>query len=279
MASSPNVLNSFALASRPKTLIAGISPVLIGGALGGITSWFLFFSSFFFSLFIQIGTNFANDYYDHIHGADAHRIGPARATASGWVTPEQMKAAFIVLFAAAFFVSIPLVLACGAWSLCFVLSSILFGIVYTGGPKLGYLGLGDLLVFIYFGPVAIAGTYFVQHQSLPNLWLTLPPALLSVAILTANNLRDADTDRNAGKNTLVVRFGKIFGATEYALCIVLATLIPLAFHHYLPLLLLIPAIPLIRNAYSQQNLPQLLPKTALLLILFTLLFCYENPTL
>lgn len=280
MPDSPSALKAYFSASRPKTWIAGISPVLIGTALAakqGSISFPLFLCSMLFSLLIQIGTNFANDYFDYMNGADQNRVGPPRATTLGWIQPEQMKMAYIALFIGAFFVSLPLVAVCGIWALCFVLSSIAFGIFYTGGPKpLGYMGLGDILVLIYFGPVAIAGTYFVQQHTIPPLLLTLAPGFLSCAILTANNLRDEQTDRIAKKNTLVVRFGKTFGKIEYTACIVLAALIPTIYQIYFPLLILPLSIPLIKRAFTYTSAEEaipLLPQTALLLIIFTALFC------
>jgi 1,4-dihydroxy-2-naphthoate octaprenyltransferase len=237
----------------------------------------LFLYSLLFSLLIQIGTNYANDYFDFLNGADQHRVGPPRATTNGWLTPNQMKTAYMALFGAALLASIPLVAVCGTWALFFVFSSIAFGVLYTGGPKpLGYMGLGDLLVLIYFGPVAISGTYFVQQHALPPLLLTLAPGFLSCAILTANNLRDEKSDRAANKNTLVVRFGQTFGRWEYTFCIVLAAIIPAFYGIYLPLLILPLSIPLLKTAFtfkSPQEAIPLLPKTALLLILFTVLFC------
>jgi 1,4-dihydroxy-2-naphthoate octaprenyltransferase len=239
----------------------------------------LLLCSVFFSLFIQIGTNFANDYFDYINGADhKERKGPARAVASGWIDPSEMRLLFFALFAAAFLISIPLVAKCGAWSLLFVFSSIAFGILYTGGPKpLGYLGFGELLVLAYFGPVAVLGTYYVQGHSvnLQSIFLSLSPGLLSTAILVANNLRDQQSDRIAGKNTLVVRFGRLFGSIEYTSLILFAFLIPVFYQIYLPLLALPLSIPPIRRAFSFQT-PQeaipLLPQTALLLLIYTVLF-------
>lgn len=287
MHASPSALNAFIAASRPKTWIASISPVLIGAVMArreeGQFSWFLFACSALFSLLIQIGTNYANDYFDFINGADTqHRIGPARAVISGWISPKAMRQAAFSLFFAAFCVSIPLVVATGLWASYFVLSSIAFGLLYTGGPKpLGYIGLGDLLVLLYFGPVAVIGSYFVQTHAVhfAPLAISLAPGLLSCAILVANNLRDAETDRAAHKNTLVVRFGKSFGAWEYATCVTCALLLPIGFGYFSSLLLLPFVIPLIHQAFSFQNAPDiapLLPKTAKLLIAFTLLFCAES---
>ena len=276
---TPTLQTALFLASRPKTWIAGLSPVLIGAALAsskGPLSWSLFLYSLLFSLFIQIGTNYANDYFDFLNGADtAKRTGPARAVASGWLSPELMRNAFSAFFGAAFLVSLPLVYACGPWALAFVFSSITFGILYTGGPRpLGYIGLGELLVLIYFGPVAILGTYFVQRQevSLPLFFLSLSPGLFSCAVLIANNLRDEESDRAARKNTLVVRFGKTFGRCEYVTSLGVAYLIPLLLGFFLPVLTLPLALLLVRKAWSQDLVP-LLPQTAFLFTLFTALLC------
>jgi 1,4-dihydroxy-2-naphthoate octaprenyltransferase len=253
--------------------------VFIGTSLAGFVSWSLFFCALCFSLLIQIGTNYANDYYDFINGADAKRVGPARAVASGWISPSAMKKAAFFLFGAAFLVSLPLVVASGLWALFFVFSSIAFGIMYTGGPyPLGYMGLGELLVFPYFGPIAVCGAYFVQsHVFDPSVLLfSFSPGLLSCAILIANNLRDLETDALAQKNTLVVRFGKTFGAWEYALSIGGAILLPTLLGFTSPLILVPFAFFLIRKAFtfqSSQEIASLLPQTALLLIAFTALFC------
>lgn len=286
MENSPSALKAIFLASRPKTWIAGVSPVAIGSALAfrdGAFSESLVSCSLLFSLFIQIGTNFANDYFDFIHAVDTpRRIGPKRAVASGWLRPEIMRNASFILFIAAFLISLPLVYTAGIWSLLFVLSSIAFGFLYTGGPNpLGYMGLGEILVLIYFGPVAVCGTYFVQHHQITLLTLcgSLIPGFLSTAILIANNLRDEETDRASGKNTLVVRFGKTFGRAEYTGAILLASLAAIPFGMIFPLFILLAAIPLVWTVYSYQNpveIIPLLPRTALFLILFTLLFCFES---
>jgi len=240
------------------------------------------FATIAFALCIQIGTNYSNDYYDGLRGVDAHRIGPERFVGSGAIEPSQMRFASHLLFAFAFGVSLPLVANCGVWAFFFVFSSIAFGILYTGGPRpLGYMGLGELFVFLYFGPVAVLGTAYVQCHAISGAMLlaSVSPALLSCAILIANNLRDHETDRIAHKNTLVVRFGKTFGACEYALSVSLALLLPLCIGCYSPLALIVPALFLIRKAFTFQTTKEvvpLLPQTALLLILFTTFFCLER---
>jgi len=285
MNDSPSVLKSFILASRPKTLIAGASPVIVGASLAALDaplSMPFFICTLLFSLFIQIGTNYANDYFDFMNGADTEkRMGPPRAVAKGWLSPSTMRNGAFAFFFGAFLLSLPLIFNTGIWALFFVFTSIAFGILYTGGPKpLGYLGFGDLLVLIYFGPVAVIGTYYIQQQTLswPLFLLSLSPGLLSVAILTANNLRDEETDRVAGKNTLVVRFGRKFGALEYTACILLAAFLPMNLGFFFPALILPIAAPLIKKAFlfqSAEEISTLLPKTALLLIFYTLFFFTE----
>lgn len=282
LAPSPGVLKSLFLASRPKTWIAGLSPVLIGGALAAPLNWLHWIYCLFFSLCIQIGTNFANDYFDAIHGVDtANRIGPPRAVASGWLSPAAMRWAYPVLFGAALCLSWPLVSFCGLSTAGWVLSSILFGILYTGGPKpLGYLGLGELLVLFYFGPVAVGGTYYAQHLEcpLPVLVCSLSPGLLATAILIANNLRDERGDRIAEKKTLVVRWGKRFGQIEYSSSLLGALFIPSFVGFWWHWFLLPFGGLLVKQACTyreEHEILTLLPKTALFLILFTLLFSME----
>jgi 1,4-dihydroxy-2-naphthoate octaprenyltransferase len=286
MPDSPGDLKAVYLAARPKTWPASFCPVILGSVLAfkdGPISFFLLSYALLFSLLIQIGTNFANDYFDFIKGADnASRIGPKRAVASGWISPNRMKTLTLGAFALSFLASLPLVHASGPWSLFFVLSSIAFGVLYTGGPRpLGYMGLGEVFVLLYFGPVAMLGSYFIQHHTLtPTLFaLSLSPGLLSAAILTANNLRDEESDRASKKNTLVVRFGQNFGRFQYTAFIGLALVLPLIAGFYLQLILLLPAVFLLRKAWSFQT-PQeampLLAQTALMLLTFTLLFCFET---
>lgn len=227
---SPSALKAYFLASRPKTWIASCSPVCIGAAFVPHIDWLVFSLTLLFSLFIQIGTNFANDYFDFINGADSKmRNGPKRATQEGWIAPETMRRATFAIFAAALLIAVPLMVIAGLWSLFLAAACVIFGILYTGGPKpLGYLGLGELLVFIFFGPVATCGTFFLQTGvvTLPVFIASLAPGFLSCSILIANNLRDEKSDRAAGKRTLVVRFGRFFGSCEYALSFFLAFLVP-----------------------------------------------------
>jgi 1,4-dihydroxy-2-naphthoate octaprenyltransferase len=272
-------------ASRPKTWPAGLCPVALGTVLAardGKLSWVLIVCSLLFSFFIQVATNFANDYFDFVNGADnPNRVGPPRAVASGWITPSDMRTWAFAMFAVAFAVSLPLVFAVGPWGWAFVFSAIAFGILYTGGPKpLGYMGLGEVLVLVYFGPVAVLGTYFVQRQTvdITVLALSLCPGLLSAAILTANNLRDEETDRSAKKNTLVVRWGQTFGRFEYTAFVLLAAVLPMAAGLYWQLGMLPFVMPLFRRTWSFRSAEEampLLPQTALFLLVFTGLMCWE----
>lgn len=220
-------------AARPKTLWAGVAPVLIGTALAFGEEMFhapAALVALACALLIQIGTNFSNDLEDFKQGADTEeRVGPLRVTQAGLVAPDLMLRAVIVVFAAAFAAGMYLVWR-GGWPILIVgVASILSGIFYTTGRKsIGYLGLGDLFVLVFFGPVAVGGTYYVQALALPPWVLVagVSPGVLAVAILLANNIRDVEQDRMAGKKTLVVRFGRRTGSMLYATCLVVAAVVP-----------------------------------------------------
>lgn len=177
------------------------------------------------ALLIQIGTNYCNDYADYLKGADtAERTGPVRATQAGWVTPQAMRNATIWVFAGAALASTYLIFRGGPWLALVAIISIGAGIAYTVGRyALAYLGLGEVFVLIFFGPVALAGTYYVQTLTLPLYVIIfgLVPGGLSCAILAVNNLRDIEQDRKAGKRTLAVRYGAGFARTEYTACVLL----------------------------------------------------------
>jgi 1,4-dihydroxy-2-naphthoate octaprenyltransferase len=183
-----------------------------------------------FALLIQIGTNFANDYYDFMKGADtAERVGPRRAVASGLVAPQAMKVAMAGVFAAAFLVGLTL-LNYGGWPLFAIgVASIVCGVAYTGGPfPLGYNGLGDLFVFVFFGLVAVGATYFVQAGKIsPDVTVaSVAIGLLAANILVVNNYRDAETDAKAGKRTLVVRLGRGAARAQFGVSLAIALAIP-----------------------------------------------------
>ena len=277
-------------ASRPKTLWAAFSPVIIGTAMAygeGKVHWLSAFLAAVGAVLIQIGTNFSNDYYDYFRGVDKkERLGPLRVTQAGLVKPETMKRATILIFSLAFISGLYLIYR-GGWPVLIIgLLSILFGILYTAGPyPLGYNGLGDIFVLIFFGLVAVGGTYYVQALEINKLVLLagLSPGLFSTAILTVNNLRDIYTDKKAGKKTLAVRFGEDFARLEYLFSVLIACLIPLILFfitgsHLYALaasLVFLAAIPPIRTIYEQKPgkiFNQVLATTGRLLLLYSLLF-------
>jgi 1,4-dihydroxy-2-naphthoate octaprenyltransferase len=230
----PGAVRIWLAAARPRTLPAAIAPVLVASALAwhdGVFDARAAALCLGFALLIQIGTNFANDYYDFVQGADtAARVGPRRAVAAGLVTPPTMKRAMIGVFVAAFGVGLGLVAWGGPWLIAIGVASILCGIAYTGGPwPLGYHGLGDVFVFIFFGLVAVGATYFVQagRWSTEALIVAVPVGLLAANILVVNNYRDADTDAAAGKRTLVVRFGRGAARAQFIVSLALALAFPL----------------------------------------------------
>ena len=211
-------------AIRPATLWASLTPVLIGTALATHHDLFALVPALLALLgavFIQIGTNLSNDLFDHLKGADGpDRVGPARATSKGWFTTRQMIWATTLAFLLSALCGIGLTVHAGWPVLAIGAISILSGLAYTAGPyPLAYLGLGDIFVAAFFGPVAVLGTYFVQAGSIPDsvFLASIPPGLLITMILVVNNLRDRHTDAKVQKNTLAVRFGAKAARIEYTL--------------------------------------------------------------
>lgn len=183
-----------------------------------------------FALLMQVGTNYANDYLDFSKGSDSEdRIGPRRAVASGWVSPQSMKRAAIGVLAAGFLLGCSLIFY-GGWPLLGVgIASVVCAWIYTGGPRpLAYSGLGDLFVILFFGLIAVGFTFYVQGGYFhPAAWLLgLGVGLMVNNILVINNYRDADQDRKSGKRTLVVRFGRSAGLLQYQFSITIASLVP-----------------------------------------------------
>lgn len=222
-------------AARPKTLPAAIAPVLVGIGLAWEAGAFhplAALCALLGAVLIQIGTNYSNDAEDHVRGADTEaRKGPLRATAAGLASPGQMRVAAGVAFGLAFVAGLYLIVR-GGWPILVLgLVSIASGVAYTVGRyALAYTGLADLFVLVFFGPVAVGGTYYVQALALPT-WVPiagLGPGFLATAILIANNVRDVEEDRAADKRTLVVRFGRPFGVTLYNACVSGAVVVPAA---------------------------------------------------
>jgi 1,4-dihydroxy-2-naphthoate octaprenyltransferase len=228
-------MNVWLQAARPKTLPAAATPVIVGTACahacGGI-AWGPALAALGGAFALQIGANFANDAFDAEKGADgADRIGPVRAVASGLISASAMKRAMIAAFAVAMLFGVYLTSVAGWPIVAIGLASIAAAFAYTGGPwPLGYHGLGDVFVFVFFGIVAVCGTAFVQLGRVPELawWASVPVGALSTAILVVNNVRDRVGDARAGKRTLAVRFGRSAGIVEYALLVAIAYAIPAA---------------------------------------------------
>ncbi|HEY6637296.1 MAG TPA: 1,4-dihydroxy-2-naphthoate polyprenyltransferase [Solirubrobacterales bacterium] len=205
------------MAARPRTLPAAIAPVLVGTAVaieehGDLPRVAAFIAALIGSIFIQIGTNLANDYSDAKRGADTvDRLGPVRVTAAGLVAPRSVLIATWLAFGVAVVAGIYLATVAGWVIIAVGAASIAAGVLYTGGPRpYGYAGLGELFVFLFFGLVAVNGSYYVQLERLDWLPFGLSVAVgcLATAILVVNNVRDVDTDRRAGKRTLAVRMGR-----------------------------------------------------------------------
>jgi 1,4-dihydroxy-2-naphthoate polyprenyltransferase len=222
-------------AARPRTLAAAFVPVLVGTALAaahGAADYGNAAICLLFAVLVQIGTNFANDYFDYVQGADTPaRVGPRRAVAAGLIAPRTMLRATWLVLGAALLVGLMLVRD-GGWGLLPIgLLSIACAIAYTGGPyPLGYHGLGDVFVFLFFGLVAVNATFYVQAGALAPDATSCAAAigLLAANILVANNYRDAETDARAGKRTLVVRFGRKFAVWQYGLSHLVALCCPAA---------------------------------------------------
>lgn len=231
--SVPTTWRHWIEAARPKTLPAAIIPVMVGTALAAAhrsADYGKAAICLAFALLVQIGTNFANDYFDFVKGADtAERVGPRRAVAAGLITPARMLTATCLVLGVAFLVGLLLVRS-GGWVLLPIgIVSIICAIAYTGGPfPLGYNGLGDLFVFIFFGLVAVCATFYVQagYVSPDVVSCAAAVGLLAANIIVPNNYRDMETDARAGKKTLVVRFGRRFAVWQYALSATVALLCP-----------------------------------------------------
>lgn len=284
----PSPARAWVMAARPPTLPAAVVPVLVGTAavyrLGFRPLPFL--AALLASVLIQIGTNFANDYFDFHKGADtAERLGPVRVTQSGLIAPNTVRNAMIGTFALAALVGLYLVIV-GGWPILVIgLLSIAAGVLYTGGPfPLAYNGLGDVFVFLFFGLVAVCGTAFLHVGTVPAVaaFAALPVALIVTAIIVVNNLRDIDTDRVARKRTLAVLMGRRATRIEYLLLVGGAyALLPLGLlfgltgaWSLLPLLTIPLAVQQARTVLTEQGRPlnRALGGTGRLHLLFGVLF-------
>jgi 1,4-dihydroxy-2-naphthoate polyprenyltransferase len=211
--------------ARPKTLGAALSPVLVGtaaGSLDGPIDWPRAVAAATVALALQIGVNFANDYSDGVRGTDAQRRGPVRLTATGLASPRAVRRAAFLAFATAAVVGTVLSLVVNPWLLVVGIAAVVAAVTYTGGPKpYGYIGLGEVMVLVFFGFVATVGSAYVQHATVPGVaWVAaLAAGLPACGILLANNVRDVDTDRVSGKRTVAVRIGAARARGLYVACI------------------------------------------------------------
>jgi len=258
-------LNSWILASRPKTLLAAVVPVMVGSALAiSMKKFFLPYSliALLCSILIQIGTNFTNDLYDYLKGSDTiKRKGPRRVLASGLITVKEMRLAIILVFGLTFLLGLYLVYSAGLLILWVGIFSIFAGIIYTAGPfPLAYNGLGDVFVFIFFGIVGTMGTYYLHTQeiSVTAFLVSIPVGALITNILVVNNYRDIEEDREANKQTLAVILGRDFSRWQFIFLILIsyATSVVLFFNFnyylwiFLPFATLPIAIILIKMLYT-----------------------------
>lgn len=290
MSGSPSISTKRAwfLATRPQTLAAAAVPVIVGTAVAFASdklSIIAAFAALIGALLIQIGTNLANDYFDFKKGADTEeRVGPMRVTQAGLISENAVRNAMIAAFAAAAAVGAYLVVV-GGWPIAVIgVLSIVSGIAYTGGPfPLGYNGLGDVFVFIFFGIVAVTGTFWVQALTWSNVALTasVPVGALSVAILIVNNYRDMDTDAKVGKRTLAVRLGKNATRVQYGLMLAIAFIVPviqllsgMSFWILLPMISLPIAIKRMQEfvTLTGKDLNPVLENTAKLLVSYGILY-------
>jgi 1,4-dihydroxy-2-naphthoate octaprenyltransferase len=271
------------MAARPRTLAASIAPVAVGtaiaaqlGAFKPLTALLALFSS----LFIQIGTNLANDYSDFKRGADQERVGPQRVTQSGLISPAHVKRAAWIAFGIAMALGLLIALLSGWPMLAIGAVSIASGWLYTGGPwPLGYHGLGDLWVFLFFGLVATGGTVYAQALVVPQqAWVAgAAVGALATAILVVNNLRDRETDARVGKNTLAVKIGPLWTRVEYVALLAIGFALPLFLGRPWPLLALPLALQPLRRVLRSDGaaLNPALGETARLLLACAVLLSVE----
>lgn len=275
----PATLGDWIGAARPRTLPLAVAPVLIGTGVAvsvtGVFHWVIALACLAVAVSLQIGVNFANDYSDGIRGTDAYRVGPARLTASGRAKPRTVLTLALVFFALAAIAGVGIVVRTGHWWMLAVGAvCIVAAWFYTGGKRpYGYAGLGEVFVFVFFGLVATVGTTFVQSGVVPQeAWFgAVAAGLLACAVLLANNLRDIDQDRVAGKRTLTVLIGRratqvlftIFVLVPFVIAGVLALFYPGAWLTLLALLAGIPAILIMWTYRAPRELVTCLALTSL----------------
>ncbi len=287
-ATNPSSVQVWILAARPRTLPASVSSVMIGTAAAAADGFFApvaALAALAGAVLLQIGVNLANDYFDYQKGIDTdERLGPLRVTQSGLMAPQQVRRFMLGVFLLATMVGLYLTVVAGWPILVIGFCSILAALAYSGGPyPLASHGLGDAAVFIFFGPVAICGTYYVQalQPALSTLWVSVPPGLLITAIIVVNNLRDIPTDSKTGKTTLAVMLGPRLTRIEYMLLVAGAyCTVPVLYlavigsaWGLLPLLSLPQAVATMAGIYRCEGseLNRVLARTAALTLTFSIL--------
>ena len=295
-----NVIKPWILAARPKTLFASLSPIIIGLSFSFYIyfqiDWLVAILTIFSAILIQIGSNYANDAYDYLKGADSSRVGPSRMAQKGILSPNAILNMMYLIFTISVLIGFYLALV-GGWPIVIIgLFSILFAIIYTGGPfPLGYHGLGDIAVFIFFGLIATIGTIYLQSESIksainifdytiPIILISIAIGCLNTAILVINNIRDYKSDKESNKKTLVVFFGQKFGCIEYASLLIISltcfVVTGIIINNYLIVYLmifeLVITISLIKRVFNYKNinLNNMLEKTSQFAFLNSILFAF-----
>lgn len=266
--------------ARPKTLLVAFAPILMGTALAlkeGHFDLLVFLMTLIAGLSIQIGANFASNYFDFVKGADnKERKGPKRVLVDGLMQKETMLKGIIAIFSITILATSYLIWVGGPLILLILALSIAGALLYTGGPfSFADLGIGDYVTLIFFGPVALGITYFLQTKQLSILpfALGLSPGLFSSAVLCVNNLRDIEEDRKVNRKTIPVRLGLKVGELLYLSELCVAISFPaLLCKHYVLLALAIPALSLFRKVKKRENLNQLMAQTAQLELILASLF-------
>lgn len=275
-------MNKWVIGARPRTLPAAVAPVLVATALAGNSASFLpALLALSVSLSLQVGVNYANDYSDGIRGTDANRVGPTRITASGLATPASVKTAAFIAFGVGAVAGLGLAVMTSWWLIAVGVASILAAWGYTGGKNpYGYIGLGELFVFIFFGVVATVGTFYVQTETitLDSILASIPMGTFACALLAINNIRDRALDAPAGKKTLAVRLGDRKARYFFASLIALGYVAALSIGSIWILLTLLTApvaLGLVRGVLGEVQGRELIPylaKTGKLQLLFAIVF-------
>ena len=265
MTDAPGPYRRWVLAARPRTLPAAGVPVVVGTLLIRPFSinWLNSLLCLLIALSLQVATNYANDYSDGVRGTDEQRVGPFRLTASRLVPAPHVRRAAFLGFALACVAGLWLASRTSWWFVAIGATAVLAGWFYTGGPRpYGYYGFGELFVFVYFGLVATVGTTYAQHLTIPSRawWLGVASGFMACALLEANNLRDVDGDRAAGKRTLAARLGRERSSWLYVICVAGVALGALMARQLaVALVALVVYVPALQYAFSKRKGRELLP--------------------